>query len=130
MARSIDLNRPRCIVCDKPIAKRYKVLWFQRPREAVNVGPFGGRQEAIVDGTRINDTFYLANPPRTKEEAQRFSNHTIQRIIGMHNGYISGATYWDGESYIDQFFDRDRCAVAQGYASAQHGHRYTWSTPK
>jgi hypothetical protein len=121
-----DPNRPRCIVCGKPIAKRYHILWFRQPAPAMTASPFNAAREAIEDGTRIKDTFYLASPPTTKDEAQRYSNHTIQRIIGWQGEHITGATYWDGENYVDRFFDKDKCAVAQGYASAHHGARFKW----
>lgn len=116
MSRQRDPNRPRCIVCDKPIAKRYTIIWFQRSREA------------IPNGTWINQTLYLDDPPKTKEDAQRWSNYPLDRIIGHHNGYISGAQFWDGESYMDRFFDKDKCAVRQGYASANYGDRFNWKT--
>jgi hypothetical protein len=126
MPRTADPNRPRCIVCGKPIAKRFGALWFQRSTDGSPASPFASATTPKPDGTRINQTLYLDHPPTTKDEAARYVNQPIQRIIGMHNGYISGVTTWDGESYIDRFFCRDKCAVRQGYASAHHGDRFTW----
>jgi len=119
-------DRPRCIVCGKPIAKRYSVVWFRQPQEGAPASVFGPAIEPSPDGTRVGDTWFLAQRPINKEEAQRYSNHAIQRIIGWQGDAITGATYWDGESYMNQYFCKDKCAVAQGYASAHHGHRFRW----
>lgn len=108
-------GRPNCIVCGRPIRKRMETLWFSPATS-------NGRQ----NGDRGDTSVYLDEElhPRTKEEAARYTNHEITRVT-FHNGRVSSITWWTGE-YDDPFFDTGACAKKQGYASAQHGHRYTW----
>lgn len=117
----------RCIVCDKAITKRLTYMWFREPRPAFK-SPFSTHPEK-PDGHREGGsivTIYLNDRPRTKEQAQRHGNTEVIRIKRDQDGYVTEATFWDGESYRDKYFCSDNCARLQGYASAQHGNRYTW----
>jgi hypothetical protein len=130
------MTKKLCIVCGKPIAKRVTDYTFSLPRAAVPArpGPFGhprgiearpaGSRDVSPHGGMV--TLYLDDLPKTRDDVQRLVNGEIlsTRRDGLR---IVGAGVWDGESYRSQYFHADRCAAAQGVASAQHGHRYTWS---
>lgn len=110
------MSNPKCIVCGKPIAKRMI-------RKSFISATLNRRQNYEQEGPVI----YLDEEfrPKTIEEAARFTNHTILRV-GMMADYIFDITWWEG-GYEDEFFHSQRCAAKQGYASAQHGARFTWS---
>lgn len=112
------MNSPKCIVCGRPIKKRFCNLWFM-PATA------NGRANGERDGSSV----YLDTLPPTKEAAQRYINQEIVKVTmsgNMGNGGVLAIKYWEGD-YEDKFFCTGTCARKQGYASANHGHRYTWS---
>lgn len=123
-----------CIVCGRRIAKRTERFYFREPRSyrAPVERSYGGwyaAQEEKPDGFREGDTIYLANRPKTKDEAQRYVNGKI--ISLSRNGdEISHVNHWDGESYVSKYFCTNTCAIDQGYASAHHGARFTWKAKK
>lgn len=126
----------KCIVCGRPIPKRGTYYTFSLPRPAVPamIGGFSmAAQPAREPGDRVASdggmmvTLYVAELPRTRAEAQRLVNGQI--ISTRKSRFLDGiehATAWDGESYRSLWFDVDRCAIAQGNASAQHGARFKW----
>lgn len=122
-------QRP-CIVCGRPIAKRTSTIYFRepvayRPPEPRSWGGFHDAIEAKPDGHREGEYIYLAQPPETRAEAQRYVNGEI--ISVQRDGdVLRQANYWDGESWADPFFCTNACAMKQGYASAQSGDRYKW----
>jgi hypothetical protein len=119
-----------CIVCKRPIAKRSSTIYFREPNEYTPPldASWGRVHEAIParpDGHREGDKLYLAQRPRNREEAQRYVNGTI--ISASRDGAVlASVNYWDGESYRDTFFCTNECAMKQGYAAAQDGHRWVW----
>jgi hypothetical protein len=131
-----------CIVCGKPIRKKTNYVRFDKPRpyRAATTKIIMDRevedmseQEERPEGLRMVDslgniTLYTANPPKTKAECQRFTNGTVLAVKRHWNerDVISEFSFWDGETYEDEFFDNGRCAQRQGYASARHGDRWTW----
>lgn len=131
----------KCIVCGKSIRKRTNYIRFERPlayrprqtqivmdREMERLAERAARPEGhrIVD-SHGNITFYTANPPKTKADCQRFTNHTVLAVKRSFDGQtISEFSFWDGETYEDEFFDSGKCAQRQGYASARAGDRWTW----
>jgi hypothetical protein len=128
-----------CIVCGKPIRKKTNYVRFEQPR------PYRARTTKIVCGHEMEDlseqeerpeglrkvdssgniTIWTARPPKTKAECQRFTNHTVLSVKRGDDA-IREFSFWDGETYEDEFFDNGRCAQRQGYASARHGDRWTW----
>lgn len=119
----------KCIVCGRGIPKRLQTIWFRAPTETRTlqfIGEVQGKPDGTREGSAGMTTLYLADRPRTKEDAARYTNDRILRVR-MDGEFLSSATTWDGESYSDKYFCRDKCAVAQGYASAQHGARFVWS---
>lgn len=125
---------PPCIVCGRKLAKRTETIRFSppiAPQPAYRAGgQFGYEVEARPGkpaGTREGNVFYLERLPRTKEEARRFVNGTIVSVRrdSRHDG-ICEIGVWDGETYRDKFFCTKECAIRQGYAAAQHGHRFIW----
>lgn len=132
----------KCIVCGKPIRKRTNYLRFEEPREyrprttKVICGHEMTDQEerqAKPEGTREvselgNVTLYTANKPRTKEDCQRFTNGTVLSVKRdwRNPEFIGEFSFWDGSSYMDEFFHSGECAQKQGYAAARDGHRWVW----
>lgn len=113
------MERPKCIVCGRAIAKTTKSIYFYVP------GPGSDFKVGDRQGT-FTVTLYVAERPANRQEAQR---HTNDRIISSRtdsHGRISTIGTWDGESYRDKYFCTNQCAMDQGYASAKHGARFTW----
>jgi hypothetical protein len=119
--------RPLCIVCGKPIAKRVTSYWFREARPAFTL--HGRDYPAKAPGDREGEsmiTLYVDKLPTTKEEAARHVNGQPISFGKGVGGTIANVNTWDGETYADPYFHSQTCAARQGYASAQHGHRYTW----
>lgn len=110
------MNSPKCVVCGKPIKKRFHHLSFSPAT--------GNHREP---GERQGSTMFLdlVDRPETKEAAQRYTNHAILSVV-MTQGKVYSIKWWEGD-YEDKFFCTQTCARKQGYASANHGQRYTWS---
>jgi hypothetical protein len=101
------MSRPHCLNCGKPIPKKTEShdFWVSRWQSA----------------------------PRTREEAQRLTNHQIVSIrygISPHTGeggvrYVSSFSTWDGESYNPCYghFDSGECAKMFAYRVANRGVR-------
>lgn len=74
--------------------------------------------------------------PHSKEEAQRLVNGKVVSVrwdrVADHNfarsadepnyDYIQWVGVWDGETYTDEFFCRQPCAVHFAYAMARNGY--------
>lgn len=109
------MDRPLCIVCGRPIAKRivYNSLRSQEQADR-NIGG---------SNWRTVDTL-----PRTEEELARLTNAPQITKIYRHgrDGEITAFNTWDGESYKDKYFCSGTCATKQGYASARHGERFVF----
>jgi hypothetical protein len=128
----------KCINCGRTIAKKTNTIRFDTPRAFRPAGhmsevmghkvgyqperaekPEGHREEDGFGGW----TIYTSNPPKTKAEAQRYSNHPIVSIRRWKDA-ISQFSVWDGESYEDQFFHSGKCATEFGYKAARAGVRF------
>lgn len=101
-----------CIVCGRPIQK----LTVEYRVQPSNVTGFA------------SDTNVYANL-RTKADCRPHTNLPhIVHIDRWGGEFIRIFSAWDGESFRSDFFCTNRCAIAQGHASARAGRRYTWST--
>jgi hypothetical protein len=116
-------TRPLCRLCGKPVPKvTDRLLFGQSPRDCERF------------------TGYRVARPSNKEAAQRYANGQILAVRygtmatgaaapgGGHFNervprYVESATYWDGESYRDEHFCSDPCAVRFGYFAAVHARR-------
>ena len=111
-------QRPICKGCGKPIAKHTTSVLFGQST------------------TRSDDwTSYRTEHPRSIEEVQRLVNQKIisvrwtrhvpnefVRTVGKPEfDYIDTAKLWDGETYIDEHFHAQQCAVLLGRAMAAKG---------
>lgn len=129
----------KCIVCGKPVTKRTTTYFHREPEEArpaKELGAWGGaipareaKPEGHVEGSSALRYFYTSTPPRTVEDCRRWTNHAVVSVRRRKNGDIYRFGTWDGESYASPYFHSDGCARDQGYASAQHGARFTWRKP-
>lgn len=55
----------------------------------------------------------FSGKPATREEAQKYTNGIITSASRSADGtYLATAHVWDGESYADEFFCTNRCAIA------------------
>lgn len=102
---------PVCLYCGKKIAKRMHFLWF--------LSAAGNRVEP---GSRRDNTVYLDDSPKTKEEAQLYTNYALTRVVFNHTGNVHQITWWEGE-YEDPFFHTKTCAAAFGRSAARAGYR-------
>lgn len=122
----------KCIVRGKGLPKVLHYIMFREPQPACDLPKvFGGmkiHEKAEGDRDVYMDitTIYTSKRPRSKEEAQLLTNQPVIRAP-VKNGVVTQITTWDGESYQDKYFCSDKCCRMQGYASAHHGARFTWS---
>lgn len=67
---------------------------------------------------------------RTLDDCRRHTNLPFVLSAKRLKGLVVRFTVWDGESYLHRgYFCTNRCAMDQGFASAEHGERYTWNRP-
>lgn len=95
---------PLCCNCGGPIAKRTRMIMF--------------------GGSNYRDERFEGKPT-TREEAQKYTNGVITSHRWSADGsYILHANVWDGESYVDDYFCTNRCAIAYARHHARaHGRR-------
>jgi hypothetical protein len=112
------VSRPRCLQCGGPIPKQFE-RWGVSPAKA------NGRQNGEVDARKRSIFFDKDAPgaPATKEDCQRFTNATVQRVDGYLAGRVSCFSAWDGESYADPHFCKNKCAERFGRRAAASGVR-------
>lgn len=87
---------PICRFCAKTITKRFSYIEFGEQQWK--------RQEVIT----------------TKEEAQKLTNELVVSVTVNSNGRVLLAKTWDGESFRDEHFCKDRCAMLFGRMVAEH----------
>jgi hypothetical protein len=137
------MSRRKCIVCGKPIRKRTNYVRFETPvtyraattkvlmgREIPDLGERAEKPEGHRDVDILgNVIYYTSNPPKTKAECQRFTNAAVLSVRRHWSDpdTIHEFSFWDGETYEDEFFHSGDCAKKQGYAAARAGHRWKWS---
>jgi hypothetical protein len=101
---------PLCRHCGKPIAKMTGVLRF------------GATSDQDYGAYWTDSTAR----PRNKAEAQTLTNLQILRYTTVGDpdgtGFFAKASTWDGESYRDQFFCKDECAIDFARLMAKAGH--------
>ena len=92
-------TQPLCRCCGKPIPKATRSQYFS-------------------DRPNTPHAICLDKLPANKAEAQRYIN---QAVIGVsrHRDGVYAAAIWDGESYKDDLFCKDRCAVTFGRLAAR-----------
>lgn len=93
--------QPLCRRCAKPIKKSIVTHYF-------------GQGGIDSDGIRHHHEAVF-----TKAEAKRYLNDQIVSVRYGYQGSIIVGT-WDGESYVDEFFCVQRCAVEFAYAAVRH----------
>ena len=113
---------PLCCNCGKAIAKKTTCVWF-------GMDPKG-------KGTLVTEL--SIQKPRSLAEVERLTNSHVTTVSWHHvhpdnykageinADYIDKAYLWDGESYVDEFFCTNRCAIAYARNMArvhQHGRR-------
>lgn len=103
-------ERGVCIVCGRNIPKR-TVTTFVKPSTA----RFSGGPWATIEADL-----------RTRAECQAYTNMQIISHQKNLDGLIVSFSAWDGQTFVNEYFCRDKCAMAQGQASARHGERYIW----
>jgi hypothetical protein len=112
------VTRPRCLQCGAAIPKRFEA-WSVSPATA------NGRQNGEVDARRRSIYFDKDHPgaPSTIADCQRFTNATVKRVNGYLAGRVSSFSAWDGESYQDPHFCKNKCAERFGRRAAAAGAR-------
>ena len=124
MRHFISDTQPLCRGCGRPIAKwtdSYSVVEHRHYRPD---GPAEGRAhvERFGSGQRVID----CPIPRSKGDCQRLVNETVVNVQyskGENDRFVVRFSTWDGQSYQDEFFCTNNCAIALGYAMARKGWR-------
>lgn len=114
-------KQPFCRCCGKPIGKRTITLYVTPEPTQYDRAEWWNR--------------YLYGAPATKAELQgllnRVSNSLCVVSVKKSSGdcigetdsdLIVGGTAWDGESYADEFFCTNRCAIDLARLLARQGH--------
>ncbi len=117
----------RCIVCEKSIKKKLHYFNFLPPQEAVGCmkQKIPARKEGEIIHNMNISTIFTDHPPASKSGCSKFTNFKVMSAT-ITNGAVRKFSAWDGETYADDYFCSDKCAIKQGYASAQHNARYCW----
>ncbi|TCM37759.1 hypothetical protein EDF59_110155 [Novosphingobium sp. ST904] len=104
--------RKACIVCGRPVPRRSTDVPVIAPSSDFN-HHYGSRVHADL---------------KTLADCRRHTNMPyVISALKSPDGFIIRFTEWDGESYHNGgWFCTNRCAMAQGFAAAQHGQRYVW----
>lgn len=101
-----QVKDPCCCNCGHAIPKRTRMIMFgqQNYRDE----RFEGR-------------------PKTREEAQKYTNGIVTSSRRSADGsYLLSVNVWDGESYVDEFFCTNRCAISYAHNMARvqtHGRK-------
>lgn len=129
----------RCINCGQRIPKKTHTVRIEPPveyraattkilmgREMPDLNERAAKPEGHRDVGEFSTTIYTANPPRTKADCQRFVNGEIVSVRRhwKDRTTIDEFSYWDGESYQDEFFHNGRCAQRFAYRAARAGVRF------
>jgi hypothetical protein len=105
-------SQPFCRWCGKPIKKLVRSVWLHKrsPNSTRNETPTEYAQTIVVDEL-----------PTTRQGCQRYTNGRVVSITRWHvdQGRIGRFGEWDGESYVDEFFDTGSCAMAMGYSAVR-----------
>lgn len=118
------MGNPKCIVCGKTIPKKTNTVYLYPASEKQAHGSYS--QQSISCSTlHVAKEFW----PRSIEQCKPFTNGRIVSVQYHNDGTVSSFGVWDGESYQDKFFHSQRCAMMQGYAAAEDGHRWRWKIP-
>lgn len=103
------MTAPKCIVCQKPIKKKMKEIAFY---------PATGNNRQNGERSESGGVVYLDVRPASREEAQRYTNHSIVRVTNDHEGRVFSMSWWEGE-YEDHHFHSERCAATYGRMMAK-----------
>lgn len=99
-----------CIVCGRRIPKRTSTVWV-RP----STTRFSGGPSPVIDADL-----------RTRADCKAYTNQLVISHQRNLDGHVVSFETWDGSSYVNEYFCRQKCERAQGRAAAQHGARFTW----
>jgi ribosomal protein L32 len=98
-------TQPFCRTCGKPIRK-HTVAWFCG--------------QSIERRDQFSRT--VAARPTTRAECQQLTNDRVISVSYSGDGdrrHIFRFGTWDGESYDDEFFCTNACAISLAYASVR-----------
>lgn len=127
-----------CINCGQPIPKKTHKVYIKPPveyrpattkvimgRDMPDLSERQAKPEGHRDVGEFSTTIYTDNPPKTKDECQRFVNGQVVSVRRHWKdpATIDEFTYWDGESYQDRFFHNGACAQKFAYWAANRGVR-------
>jgi hypothetical protein len=128
-----------CINCGQRIPKKTQRVRIEPPVEykAATTKMLMGRTmpdmperlekpEGHREVGQFTTTIYTDNPPRKQADCQRFVNGEIVSVRRHFNdeGIINQFSYWDGESYMDEYFHNGACAKRFAYKAARRGVRF------
>ena len=102
--------QPLCRACGKPIAKRTSGVLF--------------------GCTHVSTFYYRTEKPLSIAVVRTFFNEQVVSVSWRKDSqgnklYIDGATIWDGETYEDEYFHSNVCAVHLARACASAGRALT-----
>lgn len=123
-------KQPLCRYCGEKIPKRTDLVYVHAtpPRthipetkiSLISSGKF--KEEPTGKMIPIHVSPHVIGIPRTKEEAQKLINLKIISVRKGDDGVISRLGVWDGETYNDQFFCKNDCAIRYAYSMVRSPH--------
>lgn len=113
--RKASIPSTKCIVCGRNVPKSGAVDYHVNSPSTGTANHWGAQVQSEVDLKSIDDCRRHTNMPYIISAARN------------KDGFIRRFTAWDGERYQNGgWFCTNRCAIKQGMAAAQLGHRFTW----
>lgn len=118
MSSRVKLVQPLCRCCGKPIGK-FTCKVILREKDSSRMASFDNTEYAFMR------TLEVEKLPTNKAEAQKLTNCQIVALSYFPKDEdkprrVSGFNEWDGETYVDEFFCKNECAIRFARLCAMH----------
>lgn len=104
-------TQPLCRWCAKPISKTLRRVWLRKSTD-IQFSQSTFSRCVAIDGEW----------PKNKNECARLTNQTITSVSKSHDGEVQSFNEWDGETYENEFFCTNTCAINMGFAAVGEKH--------
>lgn len=120
--------QPLCRACGGPIPKVTRSVYIEsKPLSEYHIK---SNKEALTNS--FSSRYIHATDVKTKEQCQKLTNCVVMAVrFNKENAwslskepYVRQVYYfteWDGETYKDEYFCKDPCAVKLAYAAVANG---------
>lgn len=105
-------SQPFCRTCGTPIRRQTRTVWIEND------------PGAMMSDSKFTRKILCDPPPADIHACQALTNWkvtSVRRSQHKAGRPIWAFNEWDGESYADEFFCKNDCAIAMGMAAASTG---------